>query len=148
MKKKKKKRKLRKEIANIKKRYSKLEQEIKLAYFNSLNPDDIANDEILQNNYYDIIAKIIDSESNPSTDDNTVIWKGTFEDKGSTSNFKKKKINSVVFSDKNNITSSTKSLTTNEENNKKDKINAKSSLKKTKSNNISSNSKKISSMKK
>ena len=95
-----------------------------------------------------LIAKIIDSESNPSTDDNTVIWKGTFEDKGSTSNFKKKKINSVVFSDKNNITSSTKSLTTNEENNKKDKINAKSSLKKTKSNNISSNSKKILSMKK
>ena len=141
-------RKLRKEIANIKKRYSKLEQEIKLAYFNSLNPDDIANDEILQNNYYDIIAKIIDSESNPSTDDNTVIWKGTLEDKGSTPNLKKKKINSVVFSDKSNNVSSAKSLNTNEENNKKDKINAKTSLKKTKSTNISSNSKKISSMKK
>lgn len=140
-------RKLRKEIANIKKRYNKLEQEIKFAYFNSLNPDEIENDEILQNNYYDIIAKIIDSESN-SIDDNTVIWKGTIEDKNNNQNLKKKKINNVIFSDKINNASSSKSLNITEENNKKDKINIKSNLKKTKSTNISSNTKKISSLKK
>ena len=126
-------RKLRKEIANIKKRYSKLETEIKLAYYSSLDQSEIDNNEILQNNYYDIIAKIIEDETGQPNEENSVVWKGKIEDNSKSSSTKKK---NVGFVDNKPIGLYAKSNTVTEESTKKGKI------MKIKSANLSSSGKK------
>ena len=126
-------RKLRKEIANIKKRYSKLETEIKLAYYSSLDQSEIDNNEILQNNYYDIIAKIIEDETGQPNEENSVVWKGKIEDNSKSSSTKKK---NVGFVDNKPIGLYAKSNTVTEESTKKEKV------MKTKSANLSSSGKK------
>ena len=126
-------RKLRKEIANIKKRYSKLETEIKLAYYSSLDQSEIDNNEILQNNYYDIIAKIIEDETGQPNEENSVVWKGKIEDNSKSSSTKKK---NVGFVDNKPSGLYAKSNTVTEESTKKGKV------MKTKSANLSSSGKK------
>ena len=126
-------RKLRKEIANIKKRYSKLETEIKLAYYSSLDQSEIDNNEILQNNYYDIIAKIIEDETGQPNEENSVVWKGKIEDNSKSSSTKKK---NVGFVDNKPSGLYAKSNTVTEESTKKGKV------MKSKSANLSSSGKK------